>query len=204
MNCMESSGNSNNNNASNITGVSLPLVLGAATVGSERSIDFVPVSDSDTVNKVRNLNSVLFPVRYSAGFYKSLTQPGQFAQLAKYQGTCVGTIACRKQALGQADPVTSVYDPRIPQPELCEMYMLTLGVLAPYRRLGIGRMLLSNALDAAKQDPLVKRIVLHVKIDNDDALRFYHKHGFSTLRLIERYYKNIDPPHAYLLELRIR
>ncbi|KAJ1666546.1 hypothetical protein IW140_004607 [Coemansia sp. RSA 1813] len=191
MNCTESNSNG------------IPVGLGAVTTENGNPVEFIQVS-SDTVSKVRNLNSVLFPVRYSSSYYKSLTQPGQFAQLAVYQGACVGTIACRKQPLGFADSATRFYDPRMPQPELHEMYMMTLGVLAPYRRLGIGRMLLANAMDIAKQDPLVKRVVLHVKIDNDDALRFYHKHGFITLRLIERYYKNIEPPHAYLLEYRLR
>ncbi|KAJ2433689.1 hypothetical protein IWW41_001916 [Coemansia sp. RSA 2522] len=87
---------------------------------------------------------------------------------------------------------------------MCEMYMMTLGVLAPYRRLGIARGLLESALAAAAQDPTIRRVVLHVQIDNDDALRFYHKHGFATVRMVERYYKLLDPPHAYLLEYPLR
>ncbi|KAJ1992562.1 hypothetical protein GGI25_000063 [Coemansia spiralis] len=168
-------------------------------VGFEKAkapVEIIPV-DAHTVSRVRNLNSVLFPVRYSAGFYKRLVQPGQFAQVALYQGVCVGTIACRTQPLGFAESMVD----GAPQ---TEMYMMTLGVLAPYRRLGIGKMLLANAVRAAQQDPLARRIVLHVKIDNDDALRFYHRHGFATVRLVENYYKNIEPPHAYLLECRLR
>ncbi|KAJ2083005.1 hypothetical protein H4R24_001121 [Coemansia sp. RSA 988] len=160
--------------------------------------------DLDNLNKVRNLNSALFPVRYTAPFYKSLLQPGQFAQLAICNGVCVGTVTCRAQILGFADSPTTHLSFQAPPPTKFEVYMMTLGVLAPYRRLGIARMLLNSAISAAAADPSVKRIVLHVQIDNDDALRFYHKHGFTTSHMVERYYKLLDPPHAYLLQYRLR
>ncbi|KAJ1671939.1 N-acetyltransferase 5 [Coemansia sp. RSA 2052] len=151
---------------------------------------------------MRVLNSVLFPVHYSSSFYRGVLLPGQFAQLATFGNTYVGTIACRKQPLGFASgPIVAQSGS---PPDMLEVYMMTLGVLAPYRRLGVGKQLLQHAIDYARQDPMVSKIVLHVQIDNDDALRFYHKHGFSTMRIVERYYKTIDPPHAYLLEYRLR
>ncbi|KAJ2339311.1 hypothetical protein GGH92_006778 [Coemansia sp. RSA 2673] len=159
--------------------------------------------DSDNIQRMRTLNSVLFPVHYSASFYRGLLLPGQFAQLAVYGNSYVGTIACRKQPLGFASgPLLAQPQPQ--QEDKLEVYMMTLGVLAPYRRLGLGKQLLRHAIDYATKDPMVCKMVLHVQIDNDDALRFYHKHGFSTVRMVERYYKTIDPPHAYLLEYRIR
>ncbi|KAJ2783446.1 hypothetical protein H4R18_001711 [Coemansia javaensis] len=160
--------------------------------------------DAHSLGRVRSLNTVLFPVRYAPGFYKSLLQPGQFARLAFYGGACVGTITCRRQPLGFADSPAPPAAPHVPPPVDSELYMMTLGVLAPYRRLGIARGLLNSAVRAAAADPTVRRIVLHVQIDNDDALRFYHRHGFTTLRMVERYYKTLDPPHAYLLQYRLR
>ncbi|KAJ2786737.1 hypothetical protein GGI15_001266 [Coemansia interrupta] len=174
------------------------------TTNGGHPVEFRKV-DAATLSKVRTLNSVLFPVRYGGAFYKGLLLPGQFSQLAFYDQVCVGTIACRRQPLGFADaPLNNLLDYRSPVPDSFEFYMMTLGVLAPYRRLGIGRLLLRNAIECAAQDRNVRRLVLHVQIDNDDALRFYHKNGFTTLRLVERYYKNIEPPHAYLLEYRLR
>ncbi|KAJ2663063.1 hypothetical protein IWW48_001582 [Coemansia sp. RSA 1200] len=209
MNCAKST--SNTGSSSN----GIPVVLGMGMTVSGKAVEFEQV-DALNISKVRNLNSVLFPVHYSSGFYKSLTQGGQFSQLCTFQGKYVGTIACRRQRLGFADSTAvsggggggggfhGLHTSSVVVPEAYELYMMTLGVLAPYRRLGIGQMLLANAVSAAEQDPLIRRIVLHVKIDNDDALRFYHKHGFTTMRLVERYYKNIEPPHAYLLEYRLR
>ncbi|KAJ2713907.1 N-acetyltransferase 5 [Coemansia spiralis] len=160
--------------------------------------------DGDSLGRVRSLNAVLFPVRYTPAFYKSLLKPGQFARLAFYNGACVGTVTCRKQPLGFADAPTAHLDPSAPPAVDYEVYMMTLGVLAPYRRLGIAHGLLASAIEAAAADPTVRRIVLHVQTDNDDALRFYHRRGFTTLRMVERYYKVLDPPHAYLLQYRLR
>ncbi|KAI8321011.1 N-acetyltransferase NAT13 [Martensiomyces pterosporus] len=154
--------------------------------------------------KLRRLNSVLFPVQYSNSFYKNLLLPDQLAQLAVLNGTCIGTVACRKQPLLFADSPSSFLSHNAPPPVRFEVYLMTLGVLAPYRRLGVGRALLDSVIKFAVQDPAVARIVLHVQVDNDDALRFYHRLGFMTMRVVENYYKRIDPPHAYLLEYRLR
>ncbi|KAJ2746243.1 hypothetical protein GGI20_001523 [Coemansia sp. BCRC 34301] len=175
------------------------LTSGLAT--TEEVVGFQTV-DTDNMHRMRLLNSVLFPVHYSNSFYRGLLRPGQFAQLATVGKAYVGTIACRKQPLGFASGPVVMQNGS--GPEMLEVYMMTLGVLAPYRRLGVGRQLLQHAIEYARKDAMVKKMVLHVQIDNDDALRFYHKHGFSTIRMVERYYKAIEPPHAYLLEYRIR
>ncbi|KAJ2891129.1 N-acetyltransferase 5 [Coemansia aciculifera] len=175
-------------------------VAAAATAAVASQVQFQTV-DASNMPRLRSLNTVLFPVHYSSSFYRGLLLPGQFAQLATFGNAYVGTIACRKQPLGfAAGLVTGTGDS---SDNMFEMYMMTLGVLAPYRRLGVGRQLLLHAIEFAKRDPLVAKIVLHVQIDNDDALRFYHKHGFTTVRMVERYYKVINPPHAYLLEYRL-
>ncbi|KAJ1965668.1 N-acetyltransferase 5 [Dipsacomyces acuminosporus] len=160
--------------------------------------------DAQSLAKLRRLNSVLFPVQYSASFYKNLLLPDQLAQLAVFNGTCIGTVACRKQPLLFADTPSSFLNHNAPPPAKLEVYLMTLGVLAPYRRLGVGRVLLDSVVRFAVQDPSVVRIVLHVQVDNDDALRFYHRNGFRTVRIVENYYRRIDPPNAYLLEYRLR
>ncbi|KAJ2025244.1 hypothetical protein IWW57_003444, partial [Coemansia sp. S610] len=104
--------------------------------------------DPSNIHRMRSLNLSLFPVNYSTSFYRGLLLPGQFAQLALYGNAYVGTIACRKQPLGFASCPTQ-------QGELLEVYMMTLGVLAPYRRLGLGKQLLVNAIEYAAQDPMV-------------------------------------------------
>ncbi|KAJ1942178.1 hypothetical protein EC988_006560 [Linderina pennispora] len=163
---------------------------------------------TDTLSKVKRLNSVLFPVQYGHSFYKALLMPDQHAMLAFVDVStdkekCIGTVGVRKQPWGFADsPAGAMQRPGAPA--VLEAYIMTLGVLAPYRRLGVGKVLLDSAIRYARADPAVRRLVLHVHITNDDALRFYHASGFSTVRIVENYYRRIEQPHAYLLEYRVR
>ena len=41
------------------------------------------------------------------------------------------------------------------------LYIMTLGCLAPYRRLGVGSMLLQHVLDQARKDTTIKAVYLY-------------------------------------------
>jgi len=46
----------------------------------------------------------------------------------------------------------------------------------------------------------VNEVVLHVQSNNQDAVDFYSKKfGFAKGKMIENYYKRVDPPHCYVL-----
>jgi ribosomal protein S18 acetylase RimI-like enzyme len=80
------------------------------------------------------------------------------------------------------------------------LYVLSLGVLTPYRRQGIASQLLRQVLDYAlslEGDP-VAECSLHVVEDNEEALAFYRRHGFSRTSRVDNYYCRHDPPHAML------
>lgn len=64
------------------------------------------------------------------------------------------------------------------------MYIMTLGVLAPYRGSGIGSLLLQRSLDACKEDPAIEEAYLHVQTSNEDAVRFYERFGFEVCVLV--------------------
>ena len=80
-----------------------------------------------------------------------------------------------------------------------KLYIMTLGVLAPYRDLGVGTHLLEHSLRVAMEDPNIEEAYLHVQTSNDGAIRFYDKHGFAIKEVIPNYYKRIDPPDCYIL-----
>jgi len=71
-----------------------------------------------------------------------------------------------------------------PAHEIQAIYISTLGVLAPFRKLGIGRMLLALILDLG-----CHCIVLHVPTTATEAQKFYVKHGFTNVKMLEGYYK---------------
>ncbi|THH19951.1 hypothetical protein EW146_g1302 [Bondarzewia mesenterica] len=146
----------------------------------------------NNLGTVRKLNSVLFPIKYSEKFYQDILLPEaeEFCQLVYYNDVPVGTICCRFE---NKDAAT-------------ELYLMTMGVLAPYRSLGIGSQCLELVLQAAAAHtkPKITRIYLHVQVSNDDAKRFYERHGFKEISVDEHYYKKITPSGAWLLEKVLR
>ncbi|CAG8781435.1 4704_t:CDS:2, partial [Acaulospora morrowiae] len=121
-------------------------------------------------------------------FYKDVLEVGEFAKLVYFNDVCVGAVCCRKEPI----PGTS--------PEQAKLYIMTLGVLAPYRNLGLGTTLLSHILHhAAPGTPPVPKfteIYLHVQTSNEEALAFYKKYDFQIIGTVEGYYKKITPPDA--------
>lgn len=82
------------------------------------------------------------------------------------------------------------------------MYIITLGVLAPYRNLGLGSLLLQKSIAILRDCvPEVASVNLHVQINNEDAIRFYEKFGFKIAKTIKDYYIRIQPRDAVLLTL---
>ena len=45
---------------------------------------------------------------------------------------------------------------------------------------------------------------LHVQVSNEDAKRFYERHGFKETGLEKDYYKKITPRDAWILELEVQ
>ncbi|KAG4952776.1 hypothetical protein AAZX31_14G003300 [Glycine max] len=147
------------------------------------SISLDGVRDKNLM-QLKKLNLALFPVRYNDKYYVDALASGEFTKLAYYSDICVGAIACRlekKEGGGQV-----------------RVYIMTLGVLAPYRGLGIGTKLLNHVLDlCSKQN--ISEVYLHVQTNNEDAINFYKKFGFEITETIQNYYTNITPPDCYVL-----
>ena len=76
---------------------------------------------------------------------------------------------------------------------------MTITVLEPYWRYGLGSKLLEEAIKDYKLQPDLKSIFLDVQSNNNSALKFYEKHGFETLKFRKDYYTNILPADSYFL-----
>mmetsp|Transcript_22254 Transcript_22254/g.26737 ORF Transcript_22254/g.26737 Transcript_22254/m.26737 type:complete len:170 (+) Transcript_22254:175-684(+) len=135
------------------------------------------------INVLKKLNAHIFPVPYQDKFYSDCMSCVPFTIMALYTDFVIGAICCRleKQPDGKA-----------------RMYMMTLGILAPYRRRGVGVKLLNHTMKLAKEDPNVEEVYLHVQTSNDDAMEFYKKYGFKYLETIKDYYKRIEPPDCHV------
>ncbi|ORY01927.1 N-acetyltransferase 13, isoform CRA_c [Basidiobolus meristosporus CBS 931.73] len=142
----------------------------------------------NNLGQLRRLNSILFPVHYSEKFYKDVLDVGEFAKLVYYNDACVGAVCCRKENTDGG---------------MVKIYIMTLGILAPYRKLGLGSTLLEHILKQCEQDAKISELYLHVQISNEEAIAFYKKYGFEVTGTLENYYKNISPADAYILSKKV-
>merc|ERR1712179_510147 len=117
------------------------------------------------IKLLRKVNTVVFPVSYHDKFYKDVLEAGELAKLAYFNDIVVGAVCCRVDTASSGR----------------KLYIMTLGCLAPYRRLGIGTKML-------------------VQVNNESAIEFYKKFGFNIVETKEQYYKRIEPADAHVLE----
>ncbi|RWS30632.1 N-acetyltransferase-like protein [Leptotrombidium deliense] len=139
------------------------------------------------IKLLRKLNQVVFPVIYNDKFYKDVLEAGELAKLAYYNDIVVGGVCCR---IDNSE-------------NMRRLYIMTLGCLAPYRRLGIGTKMLLHVLDYAKNHDHSRKfdaIFLHVQINNESAINFYKKFGFEIVETKQNYYKRIEPADAHVLQ----
>lgn len=79
-----------------------------------------------------------------------------------------------------------------------DAYITTLDVHPALRRRGVARELMTEAAAAAR-NAKCRRMLLHVYVNNTDAVRFYEKQSFSRERLQKSFYgPGLD---AYVYEM---
>ncbi|XP_067634351.1 probable N-acetyltransferase san [Eurosta solidaginis] len=140
------------------------------------------------IKQLKKLNRVVFPVSYNHKFYIDVLEAGELAKLVYYNDIVVGAVCCRID--------TSENQRRL--------YIMTLGCLSSYRRLGIGTVMFQHILNYAEKDGNFDSIFLHVQVNNEGAIAFYKKFGFQIVETKEHYYKRIEPADAYVLQKALR
>jgi ribosomal protein S18 acetylase RimI-like enzyme len=83
------------------------------------------------------------------------------------------------------------------------VYIMTLGVLTPYRSLGFGTKLIQAEIETCRKMKDVRKIYLHVQTSNEEAVGFYSKFGFKIRETLEGYYTKLNPSSAHILELNL-
>jgi ribosomal-protein-alanine N-acetyltransferase len=65
--------------------------------------------------------------------------------------------------------------------------IITIDVAPPAQHTGLGTLLMASAEAELKQAGC-DYVSLEVAVDNEPALRFYKKHGYSVLKVLPHYY----------------
>jgi ribosomal protein S18 acetylase RimI-like enzyme len=115
----------------------------------------VLINDINTANiaQLRVLNVSTLPVRYTDKFYKDLLINGfaEYLKFASWNGFAVAAVCAR------IEPHDTVKDS-------FKLYIMTINVLAAYRRRGIGAKLLEYVLETARNDTSIIEVYLHVQV----------------------------------------
>ncbi|KAK8660970.1 hypothetical protein V6N13_051874 [Hibiscus sabdariffa] len=133
--------------------------------------------------QLKKLNTGVFPVAFPDKYYDDALASGEFSKLAYYRDICVGAIASRQDKKEDGS---------------IRVYIMSVGVLPPYRGLGIAAKLLNHALDLCLKQH-IPEIFLHVQANNEGAIKLYKKFGFEITESVTNYSANVDPPDFFAL-----
>ncbi|XP_006011105.1 N-alpha-acetyltransferase 60 [Latimeria chalumnae] len=158
------------------------------TALSEIQLRLLCHNDIDTVKK---LCSDWFPIEYPDSWYRDITSSKKFFSLAAtYKSSIVGMIVAEiksrtKVHKEDGDILASSF-----HTDTQVAYILSLGVVKEFRKLGIGSLLLESLKDhisTTAQDHC-KAIYLHVLTTNNTAINFYENRDFRQHHYLPYYY----------------
>lgn len=155
----------------------------------------VPIS-SIYIDKLKNITTTLFPVRYSDKFFKECLEPEKsltVACIAMYDARPVGWIRCIYEPFPSRE--NEVYQ---------QLYIQVIGILAPFRGLGLAKALLDTAVSQARRTSSeVRNVYAHVWEQNEDALLWYQRQGFGQVMLLPQYYRKLKPAGAWIVRREV-
>ena len=177
-----------------------------------------------TLQGFKRLNSLLLPIPYKPAFYEEIFSDPVTSSItlvatwhdtphiasktnAKNEGQVVGGIRCRilsssslqlpASAFSQTRS-TSTQSSRSSEEEKV-LYVSTLGILAPYRHLGIANHLFTRVLALAIQQHGVRAVGAHVWEANEEGREWYRNMGFKEVRTEAGYYRRLTPQGAVVV-----
>jgi ribosomal-protein-alanine N-acetyltransferase len=141
------------------------------------------------LERVMQINAACLPENYSSYFYRDLYQryPQSF-RVAEVENTVQGYIMCRIERgwskMGKLTPT-----------RLC--HIVSIAVMEDYRRRGIGRELIVQAMRKGREVYDTSEGYLEVRISNDAAIGLYDVLGFKKVKRNYGYY--MDGEDAWVM-----
>ena len=149
------------------------------------------VSESH-IFRLKQITSTLLRVRYSEKFFSEcidLDNHSVVALVATYDGKTVGWIRCCVEPFPNKE--NEAYQ---------QLYIQALGLLAPYRGLGIATELLRCATEISYVlTSELRSVYAHVWESNEDGLEWYDKQSFRRIMMQPQYYHRLKPSGAWIV-----
>ena len=136
------------------------------------------------LERVMHINTACLPENYSSFFYKDLYTrfPDTFI-VAEMDGEIQGYIMCRIEKgwskRGRLSPA-----------RLC--HVVSIAVMESYRRRGIGKALVEQAMGRGRRTYDSNEGYLEVRVSNEPAVNLYAKLGFTKVKRNYGYYLNCE------------
>jgi ribosomal-protein-alanine N-acetyltransferase len=145
-------------------------------------VSFARVNRS-TIGLLKLIHYELLPVRYTDSLYDLLKEgtksQGELAFL--YGDTAIGEICYRVED----------------ENDTKKLYIITIGVLPSYQRIGVGKMLFEHALQESEKSGPVQSACLHVNVENALGMAFWEALGFAKGELVHDHYPSLEHTDAY-------
>lgn len=186
-------------------------VTSATNPSLPRNATVRAVEPSD-IPALRRLNSLLLPVAFPDSFYAAVLDPAQshrYSRVITWDGDgnglpeepkIVGAIVCipekqqQQQQSADSAATSSEYS----------LYIRSLGILAPYRALGLANAALDDILahvsSSSSSTLSLRSVTAHVWTENEQGLAWYLRRGFERVGApVEAYYRRLRPDTAILV-----
>ncbi|CAN9150302.1 unnamed protein product [Alternaria alternata] len=159
------------------------------------NVQLVPLSE-DLLPSFKRLNTLTLPISYPETFYKeTMTEPHHGITL----------VAVWHSSPTNANSTSPAEKPNLVGAVRCrilpssQLYISTIGVLAPYRTHGIAMHLLQAVVKKAVELHSVRCVTAHVWEANEEGMEWYKKRNFEILEKEEGYYRKLRPQGAFLV-----
>lgn len=191
-----------------------PLVTYTTNPSLPREAGIRSIELSD-ITALRRLNSLLLPVAFPDSFYQAVLDPSisnLYSRIITWDGDgnglpqepkIIGAIVCIPE-FGVHSASRHVHSHNEVEHEAMptNLYIRSLGILAPYRSLGLAAAALDDILATAYKSPAVNLLTVtaHVWTENEQGLQWYLRRGFERIgEPIQGYYRKLRPDSAILV-----
>lgn len=170
--------------------------------------DIISLDDltSNNIGVFKKINEVSLPTTYPESWYKDSLNSDQIVKLAFYSELPVGAVKGKAiNTTHKTDSYEVSQQLQLPSEAIPNaIYLESFAVLKAYRNLGIGAKLLEYVIAETKRR-FIHEIMLHVHVENSQAIGWYLKHGFIKNGEVKEYYKEqgLSNPDAVILSIKV-